>query len=128
MLWSNATGTGLVDAAAVMIGATLIGNLGPLDVLRRWGRAEFRVEVNHCSRVGLAEVAEKLVRLVRTSGLDWWGDRVRVSVSIGEVTAGAGDTLESLETRFNRFLKAAAPAVAIAPQLRTPVKSPPTES
>jgi diguanylate cyclase (GGDEF)-like protein/PAS domain S-box-containing protein len=92
-------GHGLIDASMRMIFGTLDGNLGSLDILTRWAKAEFRVEVHYSSRLELAETAEKLVTLVRVSALEWWGDRLRLSVSIGGGTAEHGDTLQSLEAR-----------------------------
>lgn len=92
-------GHGIVDAALKTIGGTLDGNLGSLDVLTRWTRTEFRIEVHYSSRVELADLAEKLVVLVRASSLEWWGDRLRMSVSIAGATAEHGDTLDSLEAR-----------------------------
>jgi PAS domain S-box-containing protein len=92
-------GHGMIDAAMKVLSGTLDGNLGPLDVLTRWAKAEFRVEVHPNSRVELNEVADRLVMLIRASGLEWWGDRVHATVSIAGATAGFGDTLESLEAR-----------------------------
>ena len=92
-------GHGIVDAALKTIGGTLDGNLGTLDVLSRWTRAEFRIQVHYSSRVELADLAEKLVVLVRSSALEWWGDRLRLSASIAGATAEHGDTLDSLEAR-----------------------------
>ena len=92
-------GQGIIDAALKTIAGTLDGNLGSLDVLTRWTRAEFRVEVHYSSRLELAELAERLVTLVRMSALEWWGDRLRVTVSIGGATAEHGDSLDALEAR-----------------------------
>jgi PAS domain S-box-containing protein/diguanylate cyclase (GGDEF)-like protein len=92
-------GQGMIDAALKMVSGTLDGNLGSLDVLTRWTRTEFRVEVHYSSRLELAGAAEKLVALVRASALDWWGDRVHAAISIGGATAEHGDSLESLEAR-----------------------------
>ena len=92
-------GQGVIDAALKTIAGTLDGNLGSLDVLTRWTKAEFRVEVHYSSRLELAEVAERLVALVRMSALEWWGDRLRVTVSIGGATAEHGDSLDALEAR-----------------------------
>ena len=92
-------GHGMVDAAVKMIAATLDRSLGLLDVLTRWEPAEFRVEVGRCSRSELAAVAERLRLLVRASTLEWWGDRLGVTVSIGGATAESGDTIETLEHR-----------------------------
>ena len=94
-------GHGMVDAAVKMIAATLDRSLGPLDVLTHWDSAEFRVEVSRCSRSELAATAERLLILVRASNLEWWGDRLGVTVSVGGATAEPGDTIESLEQRVS---------------------------
>jgi len=98
-------GQGMVEAALQITAATLNRNLGPLDVLTRWSRDEFRIEANHCSRVELAETAEKLVRLTRMSALDWSGDRLRMTVSVAAVMAERGDTPELLEARVGEVFE-----------------------
>lgn len=92
-------GHGMVDAAVKMIAATLDRSLGPVDVLTRWDATEFRVEVSRCSHSELAAAAERLRLLVRASTLEWWGDRLGVTVSIGGTTAEPGDTIDTLEQR-----------------------------
>jgi len=92
-------GHAMVDAAVRMIAATLDRNLAALDVLTRWEPAEYRVEVSRCSRSELAAAAERLRLLVSASTLDWWGDRLRVTVSAAGATAEPGDSIESLEER-----------------------------
>ena len=92
-------GHGMIDAAVGMVARTLDGNIGPLDLLAHWDRAGFRVAVQDASLAGLADLAEKLVVLVRASNLDWWGDRLHVTVSIGGALAEPGDSCESLEAR-----------------------------
>jgi PAS domain S-box-containing protein/diguanylate cyclase (GGDEF)-like protein len=92
-------GPGITEAALKTVAGTLDGNLGSLDVLTRWTKTEFRVEVHYSSRLALADLAEKLVALVRASNLEWWGDRLRISVSAAGATAEHGDSLESLEAR-----------------------------
>ena len=94
-------GQGMVDGAVKMIAATLDRSLGPLDVLTRWDGAEFRVEVSRCSRSELAAAAERLRLLVRASTLEWWGDRLSVTISIGGATAEPGDSIETLEQRVS---------------------------
>jgi len=92
-------GHGIVDAALKLIAATLDRNIGSFDVLTRWTGTEFRIEVNHCSRLELADLAEKLLTLVRASSLEWWGDRLRVSISIAATNAEHGEGLDQLEER-----------------------------
>jgi diguanylate cyclase (GGDEF)-like protein len=94
-------GHGMVAAAVKMIAATLDRSLGPLDVLTHWDTAEFRAEVGRCSRSELAATAERLRLLVRASTLEWWGDRLGVTVSIGGATAEPGDSIEELEQRVS---------------------------
>jgi diguanylate cyclase (GGDEF)-like protein/PAS domain S-box-containing protein len=98
-------GQGAIDAALRTIAGTLEGNLGSMDALTRWTKAEFRVEVHYSSRVKLADLAEKLVALVRASTLDWWGDRLRVTISIGGGMAAHGDSLDTLEARVAEVLE-----------------------
>jgi GGDEF domain-containing protein len=94
-------GQGMLGAAVKMIAATLDRSLSPLDVLTHWDAAEFRVEASHCSRSALAATAERLRLLVRASTLEWWGDRLGVTVSVGGTTAEPGDTIETLEARVS---------------------------
>lgn len=95
-------GHAMVNAAVKLIAATLDRNLASLDVLTRWEPAEFRVEVNGCSRSELAVAAERLRLLVSASTLEWWGDPLRVTVSVAGATAEPGDTIESLEERVGQ--------------------------
>lgn len=97
----RAFGHGMVDAAVKMIAATLDRSLGPLDVLTHWDAEEFRVEVSRCSRSELLATAERLRLLVRASTLEWWGDRLGVTISVGGATAEPGDSIESLEQRVS---------------------------
>ncbi len=94
-------GHGMVDAAVKMIAATLDRSLSSLDVLTRWDESEFRVEMSRCSRSELAIAAERLLLLVRASNVEWWGDRLGITVSVGGATAVPGDSIESLEERVS---------------------------
>ena len=92
-------GHGMVDAAARMVASTLEGNVSRVDLVSCWGRGEFRIEVHSCSPQRLAELAERLAVLVRVSNVEWWGDPIRATVSIGGGMAELNDTPESLEAR-----------------------------
>jgi diguanylate cyclase (GGDEF)-like protein/PAS domain S-box-containing protein len=92
-------GHGMVEGAMKLIAAALDRNLGAHDVLTRWEGGELRVQINRCSHSELAAAAERLCLLVRASTLEWWGDRLHVTISVGGATAEPGDTLESLDAR-----------------------------
>jgi PAS domain S-box-containing protein/diguanylate cyclase (GGDEF)-like protein len=94
-------GHGMVDAAVKMVAAALDRNLGALGVLTRWEGDGFRVQINRCTHSEVVAAAERLCLLVRVSSVDWWGDRRRVTVSVGGATAERGDTLESLDARVS---------------------------
>ena len=92
-------GHGMVEAAVKMVAAALDRNLGSHDVLTRWDQSELRVLINRCSHSELAAAAERLCLFVRASTLEWWGDRLHVTVSMGGAASEPGDTLDSLEAR-----------------------------
>ena len=98
-------GHAMVTAAVKMIAATLDRNLAPRDVLSRWAADEFRVIVHGCSRSELAAAAERLRLLVSTSTLEWWGDPLRITVSLGGAAVESGDTVESLEKRVGEVFE-----------------------
>jgi PAS domain S-box-containing protein/diguanylate cyclase (GGDEF)-like protein len=97
-------GHGMIDTALKLVARTLDANAGPLDLVTHWERGEFRIEIHSCWREGPAALAERLVDLVRSSNLEWWGDPVRVSISIGGGTSLPADTREALETRAAQAL------------------------
>ncbi len=90
-------GHGIIDAAVKMVASTLSGSLKTLDWLTYWGHGEFRIEARGYSLWELEELRRTLQMLVRASNLAWWGDPVRVTVSIASRMAEHGDTLEWLE-------------------------------
>lgn len=94
-------GHAFIDTALKVIAKTIDRNLGPFDVLIRWDRTEFRVVVHHCTNNDLLEIARKAVVLVRCSSVNWWGDVLRMTVSVGGALAGRGDSLALLEERAN---------------------------
>lgn len=97
-------GHGVIDSALKMVARTLNGNVGAPDAVTYWERGEFRIEVHSCWREGPGALAERLVALVEACNLDWWGDPVRVTVSIGGGTSLPGDTRQALEARANAAL------------------------
>ena len=97
-------GHGVIDTALKMIAATLDANVGALDLVTYWERGEFRIECHSSWREGPAELAQRLVTLVRTSNLEWWGDPMHVTVSIGGGMSLPGDTRQDLEARASAAL------------------------
>jgi PAS domain S-box-containing protein len=90
-------GQGMVDAAVKMISETIAGTLKTLDWLTYWSRGEFRIAAHGYSLTELEELGSTLKALVRKSTLEWWGDPVRLRVSVASRMAERGDTVDSLE-------------------------------
>ena len=90
-------GQGMVAGAVKMIAETIATNLKTLDWLTYWDRGKFRIEARGYTPAELAQLQETLRMLVSKSTLKWWGDAVRLTVSIVGRMAERGDTLEGLE-------------------------------
>ena len=90
-------GHGMVEAAVKMIAETVANSLKTLDWLTYWDRGEFRIEARGYSLTELEDLRCTLQILVCKSTLEWWGDPVRITVSIAARMAERGETLESLE-------------------------------
>jgi PAS domain S-box-containing protein len=97
-------GQGLVEAAVKMIAETVAANLKTLDWLTYWERGEFRIEARGYSLLELEDLRRTLQMLVRKSTLEWWGDPVRLTVSVTVRMVESGDTVESLERWENEVV------------------------
>jgi PAS domain S-box-containing protein len=97
-------GQGLVEAAVKMIAETVAANLKTLDWLTYWDRGEFRIEARGYSLLELEDLRRTLQMLVRKSTLEWWGDPVRLTVSVTVRMVESGDTVESLERWENEVV------------------------
>ncbi len=97
-------GQGMVEAAVKMIAETVTANLKTLDWLTYWDRGEFRIEARGYSLLELEDLRRTLQMLVRKSTLEWWGDPVRLTVSVTVRMVERGDTVESLERWANEVV------------------------
>ena len=83
----------------------LAQGLRPGEQMGRWGDEEFLVVAHERSAEMLAKHAQTLAGLARTADFRWWGDRVSITVSIGEAQAvGVAD--ESLAQLLERAREA----------------------
>ncbi len=94
-------------AAAVLhvVAQTLKDSLRPTDFLGRWRKTQFLAILMNSTHSGVTAAAERIRRLVRCAHLEWWGDELKVSTSVGSATIQAGDTLEVLIERAHKSLQ-----------------------
>ena len=85
----------------------------------RWNDDQFLVILNACREEALHAVRERVRRMLANDGIEWWGERRSLPISIGEATAQPDDTIESLIERAQKSLAAAAAGrIRPAPALR----------
>jgi len=99
-----------VDAALRAVAQTLENGLRPTDFLGRWTEHEFMGILPECSESDVIKVGDRLGRLVRNSGVPWWGDKMRVTIAVGATAALDNDTVGSIASRAERALKECADA------------------
>lgn len=87
-----------------VVGNTLEHSLRPNDIVGHWNEDEFLVQLAECSRAEIEKVGQRLKKMVSYSEIKWWGDAIRVGVSLGGTTVFAGDTLELLLQRAHQAM------------------------
>jgi diguanylate cyclase (GGDEF)-like protein/PAS domain S-box-containing protein len=89
------------------VGLTLENSLRPTDFIGRWGENEFLAILTECSREGLEASAERLRRMISGVEVEWWGDPLRLTASLGGATAITGDDADSIVARAEKALQEA---------------------
>ena len=103
-------GQAAVDAALRTVAQTVENGLRPTDFVGRWMDQEFLAILTECNENDVIKVGERLNRMVRSAGVPWWGDKIRVTVSIGATPALDNDTVGSLVSRAENALRASGEA------------------
>jgi diguanylate cyclase (GGDEF)-like protein len=98
-------GPGAVASVLRVVGQTLENSLRPTDFLGRWQENQFLAILTECSGMEVARAAERLRRMVSTSKVQWWGDALNVTISLGGTAVRAGDTEEALVLRAEEALR-----------------------
>jgi diguanylate cyclase (GGDEF)-like protein/PAS domain S-box-containing protein len=98
-------GAGAVATAIRAIGMTLENSLRPTDRIGRWMENEFVAVLEECGDDEVRRVGERLRRTANQCQVEWWGDRLAVTVSIGGTGARAADTVEAILQRAEDALR-----------------------
>jgi GGDEF domain-containing protein len=73
----------------------------------RWADDQFLVILNGCREEVLPPVRERVRHLLSGDGIEWWGERRSLPVSIGNASARVDDSVESLIERLQKSLETA---------------------
>jgi diguanylate cyclase (GGDEF)-like protein/PAS domain S-box-containing protein len=98
-------GPGAVAAVLKVVGHTLENSLRPTDFLGRWQESQFLAILTECSGSEIVAASERLRRMVGTSKIQWWGDLVPVTISLGGTSVKPGDTPEGMVERAEQALR-----------------------
>jgi diguanylate cyclase (GGDEF)-like protein/PAS domain S-box-containing protein len=98
-------GAGAVSAVVRAVGQTLENSLRPTDFIGRWNDDEFLVVLIECGRHEVGKVGERLRKMASQCQVEWWGDELRTTVSLGATSAKASDTLDGIVMRAENGLQ-----------------------
>jgi diguanylate cyclase (GGDEF)-like protein/PAS domain S-box-containing protein len=101
-----------------VVARSLQSTLWSTDYIGRWNDDQFLVILNGCREDSLQSVHERVRRMLSKSGIEWWGERRSLPISIGQAMVQADDTVESLMERAQKSLEAASAGLAQASSAR----------
>jgi GGDEF domain-containing protein len=84
------------------------------------GRAsddQFLVILKGCSGDSLRAVGDRIGRRLASDGMEWWGEKRALAVSLGDAAARTGDTAESMLERARQNMQ------TVSHQKTNPTKS-----
>ena len=87
-----------------VVARTLEGVFSIADYIGRWTDDQFLVVLSECQHETLPSLREQLRRTLAGEGIEWWGERHSLPVSIGEACVRPDDTPELLLDRAHKSL------------------------
>jgi len=96
-----AHGQEAASALLNVVAQTVKHVLGAAGFLGRWTDDQFLVIVPNSSPPEVERIAANLQKVGSSSGIQWWGDFLSISATVGMAFMSPGDTAESLLERAN---------------------------
>jgi diguanylate cyclase (GGDEF)-like protein/PAS domain S-box-containing protein len=97
-------GQGAARSMLQVLARTLRNTVWPMDFVGVWGDGRFLSILMGCSEEALQTVCQRILSMMASATIRWWGEDLSVAVSIGCAGAQAGDTVESLLQRVQQAL------------------------
>lgn len=90
-------------AASILrvLAQTLRNSVWPADFVGRWGEGQFIVILAGCGDGELQSISDRLLRMLLSATIEWWGEHLAIGVSTVRTSAQSGDGLESLLKRMH---------------------------
>ncbi len=83
----------------LVLARTLRNAVWPADFVGRWGKAQFLVILSGCGDDAVQSISQRVLKMMASATIPWWGEELSVATSMGRAVAIAGDTVESLLQR-----------------------------
>jgi len=90
-----------------VVARSLENTLWSTDYIGRWVDDQFLVILKGCREEALPSVRERVRRMAAGDGIEWWGERRSLPISVGEAAVQPNDTFESLVERARKSLETA---------------------
>jgi diguanylate cyclase (GGDEF)-like protein/PAS domain S-box-containing protein len=101
----SAYGREAADAILRVTAQTMKNALRPSDFLGRWEDTQFLAILMNSTPAGVNAAAERIRKLVGCAGLQWWGDELVVTASLGVASIQTGDTTDSMLERVRHSIQ-----------------------
>jgi diguanylate cyclase (GGDEF)-like protein/PAS domain S-box-containing protein len=88
----------------LVLARTLRNAVWPTDFVGRWSEGRFLVILVGCGEAAMQTISDRMLMLMASVTIEWWGEELSVAVSMGRTVARAGDTVESLVERVQHAL------------------------
>ena len=98
-------GQAAVDAALRSVANAFETGLRPTDFLGRWMGQEFLAILPECGESEVTKVGERLTKLAQHSTVEWWGDTLHLTVSVGATVVHDNDSVSFLIARAEQGLR-----------------------
>ncbi len=83
----------------LVLARTLRNAVWPADFVGRWSESQFLVILSGCGVDAVQSVSQRVLNMMSSATIPWWGEELSAAVSMGRAGALAGDTVESLLQR-----------------------------
>jgi PAS domain S-box-containing protein/diguanylate cyclase (GGDEF)-like protein len=98
-------GQGAIDTIVRVLGQSVEYCLRPTDFIGRWLDNEFLTILMECDGAEVKVIGQRVKQMVQQSRVQWWGDPLLLTVSIGYASARQGDTSDTMIWRAEKRLR-----------------------
>ncbi len=92
-------GHGAARSILQVLARSLKNSVWPTDFVGRWSEARFLVILMGCSEEALHAVSGRMLRMLSSATIRWWGEELSIGISLGRSAVKGGDTIETLLQR-----------------------------